>query len=101
MLNKPTEDIYKEEEKNKMDNEVDNDDRGENKLDIKELEEDFEEKENVIVDENEREKINNENEILNEDIPPMIFENKIYHIDYNKNKLNNEEENKTENELKV
>ena len=101
MLNKPTEDIYKEEEKNKMDNEVDNDDGGENKLDIKELEEDFEEKENVIVDENEREKINNENEILNEDIPPMIFENKIYHIDYNKNKLNNEEENKTENELKV
>ena len=87
LLNKPIEEVYKEEEeKNKMEN-----DDNKYKIDIKELEEDFEENENVIIDENEREKINNENKILNEDISPGIFEKKIYHVDYNKNQSENKE----------
>ena len=80
---------------------VDIDDENKDKencrVDIKELEDDVEEKNNVIIDDDEKDKINDENQ-LNDDITPSPFENKVYHIDYNRN--NNENENEKNNEDK-
>ena len=72
-----------------MDIEDENKDKENCRVDIKELEDDVEEKNNVIIDD--------ENQ-LNDDITPSPFENKVYHIDYNRN--NNENENKKNNEDK-
>lgn len=80
---------------------VDIDDENKDKencrVDIKELEDDVEEKNNVIIDDDEKDKINDENQ-LNDDITPSPFENKVYHIDYNRN--SNENENEKNNEDK-
>ena len=65
------------------------------RVDIKELEDDVEEKNNVIIDDENK---------LNDDITPSPLENKVYHIDYNRNNNENEienennEDNKNENE---
>ena len=62
------------------------------KIDIKELEEDLEENNNINADENE--KINKENAILNEDITPNSLDNKIYHIEYHRKTVDNDDEKK-------
>jgi hypothetical protein len=72
-----------------MDIEDENKDKENCRVDIKELEDDVEEKNNVIIDD--------ENQ-LNDDITPSPFENKVYHIDYNRN--SNENENEKNNEDK-
>ena len=79
-----------------------NKDKEKCRVDIKELEDDVEEKNNVIIDDDEKDKINDENQ-LNDDITPSPFENKVYHIDYNRNNNENEngkniEDKKNENE---
>ena len=100
LLNKPIEEVYKDEKKfNTLDIDI-NDDNNKERVDIKELEDDYEEKNNVLVDESEKEKINNENETPNEDISPNTFDNQIYHIEYNRKIDDNKEEyNEEENEL--
>ena len=87
LLNKPIEEVYKY-----QDNNDDNKNQNNNRIDIKELEDDFEEKNNIIIDEKENEKINNENAKLNEDITPNSLDNKIYHVEYGGkiNELNTE-----------
>lgn len=65
------------------------------RVDIKELEDEVEEKNNVIIDDDEKDKINDENQ-LNDDITPSPFENKVYHIEYNRN--NNDNKNEKNNE---
>jgi hypothetical protein len=99
-MNKVIENNYDANDDANNDN-VDIDDENKDKencrVDIKELEDDVEEKNNVIIDDDEKNKIDNENQ-LNDDITPSPFENKVYHIDYNRN--NNENENEKNNEDK-
>ena len=96
LLNKPIEEVYKDEKKfNTIDTNINN---NQERVDIKELEDDVEENKNIVIDENEKEKINNENETPNEDISPNSLENKIYHIEYNGKTIDNKEE-KNENQL--
>ena len=102
-MNKVIENNYDVNDDANNDN-IDIDDENKDKencrVDIKELEDDVEEKNNVIIDDDEKNKINDENQ-LNDDITPSPFENKVYHIDYNRNNNENEkniEDKKNENE---
>ena len=101
LLNKPIEEIYKN-ENNKMDIGYDKKNKDSHRIDINGLEEDIEEKVNIIVDDNEKEKIYDANEILNEDLLPYSLENKLYQIDYHpkffEDKKDKKEE-KNQNEL--
>ena len=87
LLNKPIEEVYKYQDNNNINNNNtmdinDNKNKNNNKVEIKELDDDFEEKNNIIIDEKENENINNENAKLNEDITPNSLDNKIYHVEY-------------------
>jgi hypothetical protein len=104
-MNKVIENNYDVNDDANNDN-IDIDDENKDKencrVDIKELEDDVEEKNNVIIDDDEKNKINDENQ-LNDDVTPSPFENKVYHIDYNRNNNENEnekniEDKKNENE---
>ena len=77
ILNKPTEELMKEKDFNKDNN------------NIKNIDEDFLYKPRFNIndlDDIEDQKENIEKEQLNEDLTPNQIENKIYHVEYNKNK---------------
>ena len=102
LLNRPIEEVYKDVDDKKIDIGIDKDkDKDENnkdkkshRIEIKDLEDDIEEKESANMDEKEKEKINKENNTINEDISPNTVDNKIYHIEYHRKTVdNNEEEN--------
>ena len=95
LLNKPIDEVYKDQDNKINNNNIDNtnDNKKDHpKIDIKELEEDLEENNNINADENE--KINKENAILNEDITPNSLDNKIYHIEYHRKTVDNDDEKK-------
>jgi hypothetical protein len=106
LLNRPIEEVYKDVDDKKIDIGIDKDkDKDENnkdkkshRIEIKDLEDDIEEKENANMDEKEKEKINKENNTINEDISPNTVDNKIYHIEYHRKTVDNNEE---ENENKI
>ena len=81
LLNKPIEEAYKKENIN-LDIKTDIKNKENLGIDINGFEDDAEEKVNIIVDDNEKEKINDENKILNEDLSPYSLENAIYQINY-------------------
>ena len=106
LLNRPIEEVYKDVDDKKIDIGIDKDkDKDENnkdkkshRIEIKDLEDDIEEKESANMDEKEKEKINKENNTINEDISPNTVDNKIYHIEYHRKTVDNNEE---ENENKI
>ena len=102
LLNRPIEEVYKDVDDKKIDIGIDKDkdkdennkDKNSHRIEIKDLEDDIEEKENANLDEKEKEKINKEDNTINEDISPNTADNKIYHIEYHRKTVdNNEEEN--------
>lgn len=102
LLNKPIEEVYKDLDDKKIDIGIDkNKEKNIYRIDIKELEDDIEEKENIIIDENEREKINKENNTLNEDVSPNSFNNQIYHIEYHGKNVEDNGGKIAENKLDV
>ena len=104
LLNKPIEEVYKDIDDKKIGLNVDKAKESLNKnyrIQIKELEDDNEEKDNVVIDENEREKINNENNALNEDISPNSIDNQIYHFEYHRKTVDDNGGKINENKLDV
>ena len=90
-LNKPTEELIKEKDFNKDNDDVYNNDDilYKARFNINDLDDNGNEKEKYDI-----ENLNKENEKINEDLSPNQLENKIYQVDYN---INKEHINKTEN----
>ena len=106
LLNRPIEEVYKDIDDKKIDigidkdkdkdkdKDEDNKDKKNRRIDIKDLEDDIEEKENTNMDENEKEKINKENNAINEDISPNNVDNQIYYIEYHRKTVDDNKEAK-------